>query len=189
VTLEDLIGRDPNQLPYFVTRTRGGEQVRVRFERLTETDLQLPSGDAWVGAVFHSFWMSAAVTALGALKLTAVSERGDPTLGLLLPGTIKRSGAPLQDSLLETAPRYRYRHGVREYRGVGRVLVARLVVESLLDGGQGAVRVRSRPEVQGFYACLGFRHLPGTRHVMVLEAARGAQLLAEVLSPGNESSG
>ena len=56
----------------------------------------------------------------------------------------------LRDSLLEAASAYRYKREKRKYRGIRRVLVAKLVVESKNLGAEGRLLVRSVQGSTGF---------------------------------------
>ena len=177
--LEDVLDQDPDQLSYAVT----GPDCRlpVRFELLTAADALVLWGPSWAHAVFQAVWLNAAIAEFGALKVVAPADHDAGVLGLVLPGTIKKLRGPLEDSLLETAPELRYGNPARSYRGVGRVLVARLVAESIVKGGGGAIRVRVRPGMGSFYTRLGFRSIPGTPYFMVLPSAQALRLLEEAL--------
>ena len=80
----------------------------------------------------------------------------------------------LRDSLLEAASAYRYKREKRKYRGIGRVLVAKLVVESKNLGAEGRLLVRS---VQG---STGFPFLEATKPLrecpFLLDCVSGCRL-------------
>lgn len=123
---------------YFVTDS-AGQQVNVCFEPLTGNDSSALEGDDWQGAQFGEVWKAWAEHEV-ALKLVRCDGSDKSILGVVKIGTVRRAnnrGGYLRDSLLETAPVYRHDMKARRYRGIGRVLVARLVAESKAQGAEG----------------------------------------------------
>ena len=80
---------------------------------------------------------------------------------LVASGECSGGGYLLERSLLETAPALRFRSGsVSPLRGVGRVLLARLVVESYNQSAGGGLYIVARPAANGFYDALGLLASP-----------------------------
>jgi hypothetical protein len=158
VKLSETAGLDPNVLPYFVTDS-AGSRVMVAFAPLTAADKSELSGTDWLGSVFREAWMDFCGVP-PTLKLIEREERA-PILGLLRPGNVPEGGYLLERSLLETAPALRFRSGsVSPLRGVGRVLLARLVVESYNQSAGGGLYIVVRPAANGFYDALGLLASP-----------------------------
>ena len=127
---------------YFVTDA-AGQQVEVCFDMLTADDSNALNGDDWQGARFGDVWREWAAHEV-ALKLVLCDGSDESILGIVKIGIIRRiSGGSrsLRDSLLETAPIHRHDAEQRYYRGIGRVLVARLAAESKAQGVEGRVLV------------------------------------------------
>lgn len=87
----------------------------------------------------------------------------------------------LPKSLLESAPFNRRDVGTPRYKGVGRVLVARLVIESYHQEAQGRLLVETHREAEGFYRKLGFSGLPYGIKQFKLYQLEARQLLQSVL--------
>lgn len=176
---------NPDELPYYVLE--GERPVRVWFTLLEAGDEDYIN-EWWKASIYFAVWQQVALHEVAqptSLKLVVADEQETQILGLLRMG----GGTSMQvtngkrntQSLLETAPRLRYASRQREYRGVGKVLVARLIAESIVRGKGGALIVTPRPQTYSFYRHLGFK--PSSRDVnrfFVREGA-GMQLLQSVL--------
>jgi len=99
--------------------------VEVCFETLTADDISALNGDDWKNARF------------------GVVER---SYGML---------NELRGSLPEAAPIYRHGVARRQYSGIGRTLVVRLIVESQVQGAAGRLLVRPAQGSGSFYKRLG----------------------------------
>ena len=175
--LRDTTGADPNRLPYFVTDS-AGNRVLVVFAPLSAADSAELSGADWLGSVFREAWI-AFCGAPRTLKLVEVGTSA-PILGLLRLGVVKEGDPYLRDSLLETTPALRFHpNSIAPLRGVGRILVARLVVESYNEGAKGALLVKARTPSFGFYRHLGFVASSDSVSYHVLSAAQAAALFEE----------
>jgi hypothetical protein len=174
-----LIG-DPNSLPYFVKETLAGGVVPVRFEPLAPYDEAELRGQRWSKAVFSEVWPKY-VHIHNTFKLVLVQETQKDILGLVHVGRVMPASRFLKKSLLETVPSERYQALRSHYRGVGRVLIARLIVESYLQGGQGNVMVRPRPGTEPFYSALGFTPAPRLPRLYTLGAFEAETLLQRTL--------
>ncbi len=181
-----LLTADPNTLPYFITETRTGGVVPVRFEPLTPDDDAELKGDRWSAAVFKDVWPSYAHIP-NTFKLVCVQDAASDIHGLVHVGKIMTASRFLKKSLLETAPSNQHQTSQPRYRGVGRVLIARLVVESYLQGGQGKVMVRPRPGTEPFYRALGFTPAPRLPRRYILDPAAAETLLQKTLLDEPES--
>ncbi len=177
-TKEGDIAEQPKNNIYFVTDATG-QQVKVCFEPLTSKDSNALNGDDWQGARFGAVWKVWAEHDI-ALKLTLCNDDGKPVLGIVRLGTVQRidgAAGSLCDSLLEASPVYRFGAAVRRYCGIGRVLVARLVVESKAQGAEGRLRIRPAEGSIPFYQRLGFISASGTPFY-VLKTQKAEELLA-----------
>ena len=153
---DDLPGTDPNTLPYFITEAHTGRVVPVRFEWITPADQAELRNEDWQQAVFRDVWPEL-INDATTLKLVCVSGEDARIQGMILVGRVTRYGTWLKKNLLEAAPFNQHGRQVQIYRGVGRVLVARLIAESVLQGGQGRVLVKPRKRAKAFYRVLGFK--------------------------------
>ena len=179
--LESWLAADPNALPYFITDAVTGGLVLVRFASLTTSDTAELRGEHWSEAVFRDVWPSYANDGQ-TLKMVCINETNAGIQGLVRLGQIAVAGNFLRKSLLEAAPFNRRDAETPHYQGVGRILVARLVVESYHQGAQGRVLVETRREAEGFYRRLGFSGLPyGTKQLKMYQA-EARQLLQSVLA-------
>ncbi len=142
--LEEITDQDSNRLPYFALGA-SGEPICVHFEPLVESDREALLSEPWASAVFAEVWPEF-IGYSWALKLVYNQE----ILGLLRLGAKPAGVNFLRENLLETRPE-------SGLRGVGRVLVARLVAESYNRGATGQVRVQSHRNAVGFYRHLGFK--------------------------------
>ena len=175
--LADILKSDPHTLPYFITEVQTGDKVPVRFEPLALDDIVELQGAVWSRAVFASVWQHYAGD-VRTYKLVC-KEGGDRRIqGIVRIGSIAPHGRLLKTSLLETASFNRKEHPARVFRGVGRVLVARLAVESILQGGQGRVVVRPREGTASFYLALSFIK----NNSYVLNATNAQMLLNSVIT-------
>ena len=172
MNLHDTTGADANRLPYFVM-DGAGNRVTVEFAPLIEADKAEIEGADWIGSVFREAWMQWC----GVPPTIKLVEKGgaSPILGLVRPGVVPEGDLALRGSILETTPALRFRVGsVSPLRGVGRVLLARLVVESYNQGANGALYIKSRPEAYGFYDAVGLvasPRNPGIYRLHMPEAA------------------
>jgi len=173
LNLSDTGGLDPDQLPYFVTDS-AGIHVPVRFEPLTSSDISELSGDDWAGAIFLEVWREYAANDKPETLKLVTAEGNLVILGLLNIGKVMDGVRAIKHNLLETAPVYRYRihSSAPSYRGVGTVLLARLIVESYNLGVGGAVRVRSHPKAEGFYSRIGFTVVHAGRRIYQIPVAQ-----------------
>ncbi len=112
-------------------------------------------------------------------KLVRVSSTDTRIQGVAHVGSVLWAGGLLEKSLLEAAPFNLRGQPMQAYRGAGRTLVARLVVESILQGGQGRVGVVPRPGSEAFYQKLGFQ--PGK--IFRLSSTNAQALLQTALLP------
>jgi hypothetical protein len=176
--IEDLPGADPNTLPYFITEAQTSRVIPVRFEALTAEDVPELTNEDWVQAVFAAAWRQY-VYGERVLKLVCVAAEDQRIQGLLHLGSLDTSRVFLIESLLETAPFNRSNTSQQNYNGVGRVLVARLVVESVQIGGHGRVVVQPRSGTASFYETIGFKALPAKRRY-ILDTAQAKLLLESV---------
>lgn len=180
---EGDIAEQPENNIYFVTDA-AEQQVKVCFETLTANDSATLEGDDWQGARFGDVWKEWAEHEV-ALKLTLCSGEVKPILGVLKPGTaaeIYGGAIILRDSWLETAPVYRHDTEGRRYRGIGRILVARLIVESKKQGAGGHVLVSPTKDSIPFYRRLGFEESRIKYHLR-LNVQEAELLLKTCMSP------
>jgi hypothetical protein len=178
VELKQLLTRDPNTLPYRIVEAWTGRAVAVQFAPLTPDDEAELRGPEWRSARFAVVWPEY-VRLAGTLKLICRRGRDRRIQGLVYPGRVPWPGSPLEKNLLEAAPFNQYTAGEqRVYRGVGRVLVARLVAESFRQGGHGCVLVQAAPGSEGFYETLGFQRVTRLGRQFLLDEDAAEQLLA-----------
>lgn len=178
--LADILVSDLNALPYFITEAQTGQTVPVRFEPLALDDISELQSDTWNQAVFSAVWQNYAGDTR-TYKLVCTAENGTRIQGITRLGKVLQFGGLLEKSLLETAPFNRTQSSQRQYRGVGRVLIARLVVESHFLGARGKVRVKPRRGTEAFYEVLGFRKFAGDYKYMELYPSEAEQLLNQSL--------
>jgi hypothetical protein len=154
--LEEISDQDRNRLPYFIHGVQG-EPIRVHFEPLIQSDREALTQSPWLDAVYWESWPFF-VEEPKTLKLVRSDGENSEILGLLrlgekLPGTML-----LMKNLLEANPKYRSSIGAnREVRGIGKVLVSRLVAESYSLGAAGQVRVKAHHNAIKFYLGIGFK--------------------------------
>lgn len=170
--------KDPNTLPCFITSGQTGRIVPVHFESLTAADESELGTKAWREALFAQSWIDLTKREMG-FKLVCSKGRVKRILGVVSPGRVEWIGGSLRRSLLETMPHNQYGRLQRRYRGIGCVLVARLVAESYRQLGLGKVIVAPSPGKESFYLTLGFKDLPGTGK-MLLDEREAANLLLTV---------
>ena len=115
------------------------------------------------------------------MKLVCREGQDTTIQGIVHIGKIVFFGGPLRKSLLEAAPCNRKETESQRYRGVGRILVARLVVESFQQGGQGRVIVVPRKEIIPFYSKLRFTFSPFSKHEMILDVEPAQELLLRLI--------
>lgn len=156
---DDLPGTNPNTLPYFITEAQTGRVVPVRFEQINAADQTELRNEDWQQAVFRDVWPEL-VRDDHTLKLVCDGGEDARIQGMVRFGNLTRRSKLLKTNLLEAAPFNRHGRQLQAYRGVGRVLVARLVVESVLQGGHGRVAVLARTGTEPFYRALGFVNPP-----------------------------
>lgn len=145
---------------YTITNTRPTVPVKVNvcFEPLTTDDVKTIRGEDWRTALFYEVWIETAEHETG-WKLTLCEGEDKPILGLIRLGTapqLNGDKGALSGSLLESVPVHQYGTAQRGYKGIGRVLIARLVEESKAQGADGSVRVRPAQGTVPFYERLGF---------------------------------
>lgn len=172
-------------LPYFVMRAE--QRVPVRFTMLEPED-ERRIIDTWRGAVYFDLWQydaSQADAYQTTRKLIVADGSNDSILGLLRMGD---SSSVLADpvklntqAVLETAPRSKYQRRAREFSGAGKVLIARLIAESILRGRNGGLVVTPRPQAIPFYQHLGFRQTRRNSRQFGIQAQYGMNLLESVL--------
>lgn len=144
---------------YTIKSTRNNSAINVYFESLTTEDTPILKGEDWQGARFGETWKALAEHDV-AQKLTLQEGEEKPLLGMVYIGTVRKyngHNSVLRDNLLEVAPVYRYGEEGRSYRGIGRVLVARLIAASMELGAEGRLLVRPVPSSIPFYRKLGFQ--------------------------------
>jgi len=155
---------------------------------LTADDISALNGDDWKGARFGEVWKQWAEHEL-ALKLVRCDGGDKSVLGLVKIGVTRQivGGAiSLRDNLLETVPIYRYDKQHRQYRGIGRVLIARLVAASRAQGAGGRLFISPVPTSLPFYRALGFVPTRNPRYWR-LKTLEAEQLLIECTSPFEQS--
>ena len=145
--LEEIVGRESDRLPYFV-KDEAGEPVSVHFAPLLESDRDELLRPPWSNASYGAAWQALAGEAR-TRKLVFADATGGEILGLLRLGYRPSGTNLLVESLLEASPAHRA-------RGVGSVLIARLVAESYNEGAFGQLRVEPHVKAVGFYLRLGF---------------------------------
>jgi hypothetical protein len=180
---DELPGTNPNTLPYFISETQTGLRILVRFAPLTAADEAELRGMDWSQAVFRDIWPEL-VNDSNTFKMLCVNSHDTRIQGMVRLGQYAPVSGLLKKSLLEAAPFNRYGRSTQSYHGVGRVLVARLVIESVWQGGQGRVVVTPRPGSEVFYHTLGFRRSPK----MILDSEDSIRaLMTSVLLPSLSS--
>ncbi len=179
---------NPDELPYYVLE--GQRPVRVRFTPLEAED-EAYINDWWYASVYFAMWQHLAQYELSrqaTLKLVAAEGQDTSILGLLRMASDTSVqvmyGKLNTKSVLETAPRFRYPVQSRDYRGIGKVLVARLIAESIRHGQEGALVVSPRKIVVPFYLHLGFRRSSRNPNRFFIQQESGRQLLQSVLQEG-----
>ena len=175
---------NPDELPYYVLE--GQRPVQVRFKPLEAED-EVYITDWWRSSIYFAVWQQVAqyeVAQPTSLKLIVADEQEKQILGLLRMGgpSMQVSYGKLNtQSMLETAPRFRYRVQGRDYKGIGKVLVARLIAESVVHGKGGALIVTPRPQTYPFYRHLGFQPSSRDPNRFFVREGAGMQLLQSVL--------
>ena len=183
-----MIAESQENRGYFVTDA-AGQKVEVYFETLTVDDSDALNGDDWQGARFDAVWKEWAEHHL-ALKLLRCDGSHNAILGLVKIGVIERKGGKsdvLRDSLLESAPVHQFRSEDRRYRGIGRVLVARLITASKMQEAKGRVLVRPAEGTLPFYKRLGFVTSVDKKYYR-LNIAQAEALLVSCLIPARKAS-
>ena len=176
--LDDLLNR---LFPYRVRRTATGELVAAQFAPTTAQDAQELRGPGWAVSRFREVWPVFAGQP-HTLKFVFQQETDQRIQGIISLGRVPPGEQGLQASLLESAPWNQSRRPDREYAGVGRQLVLRLILECLRQGGDASILVRPSPGSEGFYRGLGFIELlPGDTSRMLLGRLRAFRLLREAL--------
>ncbi len=163
---------DLDTLPYRVW-SETNEPVAVRFALPTESDREKLSVYPWNLAVYGPAWPDF-IGDSKTRKLISTDGDSPEILGMLRIGEALPGHYYLLRNLLEANPEYKYPKNLssRRIRGIGRVLVARLVAESYNRGMEGRVQVRSHPGAVSFYKHLGFQEnrLPFVYDLMKEEA-------------------
>lgn len=177
--LDELLSRDPNTLPYRLTHVATGEVLEARFEPTTPQDAEELRGEAWAYSKFRDVWPDC-VGEPQTLKLVLPHRGDDRIQGIMRLGRVPRGGYRLRGSLLESAPWNQTGTPGREYVGVGRQLVLRLILECLRQGGHGSILISASPGSESLYTRLGFRQLtPESPMDMVLPAGQAFGLVHE----------
>ena len=182
---EGEIAEQQENKDYFITHAVG-QRVKVCFAPLTADDSDALNEDEWQGARFGEVWKAWAEHEI-ALKLTLRDSSDTSILGIVKVGGAQReNGKPdvLRNSLLEAAPAHRFQAEGRRYRGIGRVLVAQLVIESKTQGAGGRLLIRPVSDSTGFYEQIGFRPLSDNNYI--LEAQKPDELLKTCMLSANE---
>jgi hypothetical protein len=176
---------NPDVLPYYIMEKV--LPVLVHFAPLEAGD-DSHIATFWPDAIYFDLWHHVAqydVTRQTTLKLIVVEGSDDRILGLVRMGSgVSARAASVglnTQSVLETAPRLQFRIRQREYKGVGKVLVARLIAESVLRDRGGALIVTPRPQAIPFYLHLGFQPMNRDPKLFFLREETGVQLLQSVL--------
>ena len=175
---DDLPGTDPNMLPYFITEAQTGHIIQVQFASVAVLDQPELRNEDWSQSVFRDVWPEIA-SHERTLKLVCIGSEDTRIQGMLCVGILTRPGGFLRKNLLESAPFNRHGQQTQAYYGVGRVLVARLVAESVLQGGQGRVVVEPRKGTEKFYRAIGFKG----GETFQLSATNAGTLLRATLLP------
>jgi len=173
---------------FFIWDASTDQPIAVRFESLSESDREELESPNWAGAKFREVWLQSldcgtSGTSASALKL--VTDAGEPSgiLGLLFIG-VPRRAAYLKGSLLESSPKFRYRGGrPRIVRSIGRVLVARLILESERRGKHGKVQVTPIAGSEDFYTRLGFSSRRRGSGDLFCEGEISLQIVNEASNP------
>ena len=140
---------------YYVNDTVADTRIEVRFETLLPHDIEILDGDDWIGSRFGEVWKMRTGRP-GTLKLVSCSEVKTQILGILSHGIVQIRRDGLRNSLIEVCPAHKFGSEARRYSGLGSVLVARLVIESMEQGGEGRLLIRPVVSSKGFYKRLGF---------------------------------
>lgn len=184
---------NPDQLPYYIIES--GHAVQVRFAPLSVED-KAHLKEMWSGSVYAAVWQHLVeyeVTRRSTLKLVSRDDRDERIFGLLCIGTDVAvralPGGVHMPSVLETAPQLRYQHeeAQREISGTGRVLVARLIAESVQRGHGGALIVSPRPQAIRFYRHLGFEPLNRDPKLFFIREEAAQQLLQDAVTRRGEN--
>ena len=156
VDQEYLANADLNTLPYSIIEAQTNRLVTIHFETLTPQDVSELRNEDWTNAVFRDVWPQLTLVE-NTFKMVRTNAPDTRIQGVVRVGSVLWAGGLLEGSLLEAAPFNLHGYSAQTYRGVGRALVARLVAESILQGGQGRVGVLPRRGSEAFYYKLGFR--------------------------------
>ena len=176
-----MLTADPDTLPYFVTDAQSGIAVPVAFQKVTEADAVELRSSEWQKATYADFWPEC-VRVERTLKLLAAGEENGTIQGMVRVGKVEAGSIFLSNSLLESAPQNNYDAPTRRYRGVGRVLVARLVVESYLAEQQGRVLISLGASTnKQFYPALGFVKQPHKDRIYRIFEIAAKELLQSAL--------
>lgn len=174
--ITQLPGSDLDTLPFYITASQSGRTVPVRFAPLAPEDADELTSELWRQAVFSDVWPQF-IGDETTRKLVCTQNEDLRIQGLVRFGSVTRSGGLLKHNLLEAAPFNQHNTSVQQYRGVGRVLVARLVAESVAQGGEGRVAVSPRRGTEPFYLAIGFK----MKNIMRLDSAAAETLLEATL--------
>ena len=180
--LSQTVGLDRNTLPYFVFDKIQGSDAAVRFAPFTVSDQTELSGPSWASSLFSQTWAGFAGDSQ-TLKLVKindkVNDKGQDIDGIVRLGAVPLGSRGLRNSLLEAAPVHRFApHSGRQLSGVGRVLLARLVVECYHSGGSGALFVRAHAGAVDFYKAMGCRQLKNSTEFLLPSSSAEALFAA-----------
>jgi GNAT superfamily N-acetyltransferase len=180
MTHTEAAARNLDSLRFLAYDVSTGQPTALRFLPLEPADAEELSGESRRESILRDIWLRAAETSGYAWKLQSVSG-GRRVEGLLRLGSAAEGDRFLSGSLLESAPRNRLASPQRRLRGVGTVLVAALVLESIRQGAEGRVVVASRGPAVDFYLRVGFLRVPGSRTRLRLGSASAERVLRSVL--------
>jgi predicted N-acetyltransferase YhbS len=152
-------------LSYVISEVGTDRPVSAYFSALTTADAAELQSAEWLRGRFRDVWL-AWLNEEHTWKLVVHTDAEEKIQGIVRIGAIRHTefvGNALRDSLLEVAPVNRQGAEPRKYRGVGRALIARLIVESYRQGGTGNLLVRPVADSLPFYRTLGFQNVRHTR--------------------------
>ena len=180
-----MLASDPDTLPYFVIEVQTERIVSVTFKEVTEADAVNLESAEWQNAVYRDNWLQYVryePFRPSIRKLVLMDEEDGAIQGIVRLGEVEKRGGFLRHSLLEAAPRNVHNALGRRYRGVGRVLVARLSVESYAAHQQGRLEItRGTSAPPKFYSDLGFSQRKPSKEQYLLLEREARNLLQSVL--------
>jgi hypothetical protein len=158
--LDELINLadDWNNRRYFARRQSTNEIVGLCFRPFGVEDIPKLTGPKWTPSVFGDWWMDTATNDLRRQHLLKLVRSGSPP-SEVIEGLLYMEDGPEwpKNSILEAANSHRFGAIDRELIGVGRVLIARIVAESVGRGLQGGFFVEIASDATAFYETIGAR--------------------------------